>query len=47
MIMMKGHDGQKGREVGGELKNVLFLEYSFAPQKLQVCFVGQAQYSAD
>ena len=21
---MKGHDGQKGREVGGELKNVFF-----------------------
>ena len=43
MIMMKGHDGQKGREVGGELKNVLFLKYSFEQQKLQIYFVGQAQ----
>ena len=47
MIMMLGHDGKGGGKVGGELKNVLFLEYSFAQQKLQVYFVGQAQYSAD
>ena len=44
MIMMEGHDGQKGREVGGELKNVLFLKYSFEQQKLLVYFAGQAQY---
>ena len=31
MIVMWGHDGQEGWEVGGELQNVLFLEYSFAP----------------
>ena len=43
MIMMRGHDGQKGREVGGELKNVLFLKYSFEQQKLQIYFVDQAQ----
>ena len=47
MIMMQGHDGQEGREVGGELKNVLFLEYSFAQQKLQIYFVGQAQHLTD
>lgn len=34
MIMMLGHDGQEGREVGGERKNVLFSKYSFALQKL-------------
>ena len=39
--------GRRGRRLGGELQNVLFLEYSFAQQKLQVYFVGQAQYSAD
>ena len=47
MIMMLGHDGKGGGKVGGELKNVLFLEYSFAQQKLQVYFVGQAQHFAD
>ena len=44
MIMMWGHDGQEGREVGGELKNVLFLKYSFEQQKLQIYFFDQAQY---
>ena len=47
MIMMLGHDGKGGGKVGGELKNVLFLEYSFAQQKLQVYFVGQSQHFAD
>ena len=36
MIMMKGNDGQKGRDVGGELKIVLFLRYSFEQQKLLI-----------
>ena len=43
MIMMKGHDGQKGGDVGGELKIVLFSRYSFEQQKLLIYFVGQAQ----
>ena len=47
MIMMLGHDGQNGRVVGGEWRNVLFLIYMFAQQKLLEYFVGQAQYSAD
>ena len=41
--MMKGHDGEEGRVVGGELKNVLFLECSFEQQKLQIYFSDQAQ----